>query len=179
MAKSNQFDESCMAKACEAARAQEKPNLSKIAREHGVPYTTLRDRVKNGRGPRTARKPVNKTFKEHQEEALIQWLASMRERNMPVTSKLLEEHANRELQRAGGTKRVSKMWVYRFEKRLPEHLKLAPVIPGPPRQRTQWRVGRHGCVCHGYPEASGPAKALVDRRKAEQPLKLYGGWFCP
>ncbi|PKX88223.1 glutathione S-transferase family protein, partial [Aspergillus novofumigatus IBT 16806] len=28
-----------------------------------------------------------------------------------------------------------------------------------------------------YPEASGPAKALVDRHQAEQPLKLYAGGF--
>ncbi|RHZ53689.1 hypothetical protein CDV55_104909, partial [Aspergillus turcosus] len=25
----------------------------------------------------------------------------------------------------------------------------------------------------------GPAKALVDRHQAAQPLKLYAGWFCP
>ncbi|CRL27877.1 Glutathione S-transferase, N-terminal [Penicillium camemberti] len=30
-----------------------------------------------------------------------------------------------------------------------------------------------------YPEASGPAKVLVDQHRAEQPLKLYAGWFCP
>ncbi|KAJ5984332.1 hypothetical protein N7481_006431 [Penicillium waksmanii] len=30
-----------------------------------------------------------------------------------------------------------------------------------------------------YPEASGPAKVLVDKHRAEQPLKLYAGWFCP
>ncbi|KAJ5090334.1 hypothetical protein N7532_009018 [Penicillium argentinense] len=30
-----------------------------------------------------------------------------------------------------------------------------------------------------YPQASGPAKALVDQHRAEQPLKLYAGWFCP
>ncbi|GFF42872.1 ketosamine-3-kinase [Aspergillus udagawae] len=30
-----------------------------------------------------------------------------------------------------------------------------------------------------HPEASGPAKALVDKHQAEQPLKLYAGWFCP
>ncbi|KAK9655955.1 hypothetical protein HCH54_000643 [Aspergillus fumigatus] len=30
-----------------------------------------------------------------------------------------------------------------------------------------------------YPEASGPAKALVDRHQAEQPLKLHAGWFFP
>lgn len=30
-----------------------------------------------------------------------------------------------------------------------------------------------------HPEATGPAKALVERHSAEQPLKLYAGWFCP
>lgn len=30
-----------------------------------------------------------------------------------------------------------------------------------------------------YPEASGLAKVLVDQHRAEQPLKLYAGWFCP
>ncbi|KAJ5836087.1 hypothetical protein N7447_002113 [Penicillium robsamsonii] len=28
-----------------------------------------------------------------------------------------------------------------------------------------------------YPEASGAAKTLVDQHRAEQPLKLYAGWF--
>lgn len=30
-----------------------------------------------------------------------------------------------------------------------------------------------------HPEASGAAKVLVDKHRAEQPLKLYSGWFCP
>ncbi|KAF7587969.1 hypothetical protein BBP40_006477 [Aspergillus hancockii] len=30
-----------------------------------------------------------------------------------------------------------------------------------------------------HPEATGPAKALVERHRTEQPLKLYAGWFCP
>jgi transcriptional regulator of acetoin/glycerol metabolism len=47
MPKSTKFNESCMAKACEAAQAQKKPNITKIAREYGVPYITLYERVKN------------------------------------------------------------------------------------------------------------------------------------
>jgi hypothetical protein len=50
----------------------------------------------------------------------------MRDRNMPVTPKLLEEYANQALRRAGESRQVSKMWAYRFEKRLPEHLNLGP-----------------------------------------------------
>ncbi|KXL50236.1 hypothetical protein M433DRAFT_61644 [Acidomyces richmondensis BFW] len=30
-----------------------------------------------------------------------------------------------------------------------------------------------------YPRATGPAKSVVDAHQAEQPLKLYSGWFCP
>ncbi|OOO11614.1 Fructosamine/Ketosamine-3-kinase [Aspergillus oryzae] len=30
-----------------------------------------------------------------------------------------------------------------------------------------------------HPEATGAAKVLVENHRAEQPLKLYAGWFCP
>lgn len=30
-----------------------------------------------------------------------------------------------------------------------------------------------------HPEATGAAKALAEKHSAEQPLKLYAGWFCP
>ncbi|CZT15385.1 probable glutathione transferase omega-1 [Ramularia collo-cygni] len=30
-----------------------------------------------------------------------------------------------------------------------------------------------------HPVATGPAKSIVDDHQAEQPLKLYSGWFCP
>ncbi|KAG5292641.1 glutathione S-transferase [Histoplasma ohiense] len=30
-----------------------------------------------------------------------------------------------------------------------------------------------------HPVATGAAKALADKHVAEQPLKLYAGWFCP
>jgi hypothetical protein len=97
MPKSSKYNESDLLKACEAAQAQEKPNITKIAREYGVPIATLRDRVKNGRQPRTARKPVNKALEGYQEEALIQWIVWMRDHYMPVTPKLLEEYANQAL----------------------------------------------------------------------------------
>ncbi|KAF4236562.1 hypothetical protein CNMCM8980_009552 [Aspergillus fumigatiaffinis] len=127
MPKSSKINESYLLEACKAVQAQKKPNISKIAREYGVPYGTLRDRVKKHVHPRTANKPVNRALKGYQEEALIQWIVNLRDHNMPVTPKLLEEFANRALQRAGESRRVSKMWAYRFEKRLPEHLNLGPV----------------------------------------------------
>ena len=132
MPKTSKFDECRMIEACEAARAEEKPNLAKIAREYGVPRETLRDRVKKGTQACTTRKPVNKVLDEYQEEALIRWVARMRDWNMPASPRLLEAWANRALERAGKTKRVSKMWAYRFEKRLPPNLNLGPV-----KQRTK------------------------------------------
>ena len=30
-----------------------------------------------------------------------------------------------------------------------------------------------------HPEATGPAKTIVDAHQKEEPLKLYSGWFCP
>jgi len=30
-----------------------------------------------------------------------------------------------------------------------------------------------------FPHATGAAKDIVDAHQAEQPLKLYSGWFCP
>ncbi|KAK5132952.1 hypothetical protein LTR08_008315 [Meristemomyces frigidus] len=30
-----------------------------------------------------------------------------------------------------------------------------------------------------FPHATGSAKPIVDSHQAEQPLKLYSGWFCP
>ena len=52
---------------------------------------------------------------------------------MPPTPRLIEAWANRSLARAGKPERkVSKMWVYRFIKRLPPDLQLGPV-----KQRTK------------------------------------------
>jgi hypothetical protein len=149
MPKSTKFDESCMAKACEAAQAQKKPNIAKIAREYGVPYTTLYERVKNNHQPRTACKPVNKTLQRYQEEALIQWIIKMQGWNMPVTPSLLEEYANQSLQRAGESRRVSKMWVYRFEKQLPEHLNLGPVMQKT-KESKRIKAKDAGLLAHWY-----------------------------
>lgn len=71
MLNTSNYDESRMAEACEAIRAQKKPNITKTAREFGVPRETLRDRVNKGAQARTARKPVNKALQDYQEKALI------------------------------------------------------------------------------------------------------------
>jgi hypothetical protein len=97
MPKVIKFNESPMTRACEAAQAQAKPNISKIAREYGVPYGTLHDRVKKGSQPCAARKPVNKALQGHQEEALIHWIAYNHDINMLVMPRLLEDYVNQAL----------------------------------------------------------------------------------
>ncbi|KMK57386.1 transposase [Aspergillus fumigatus Z5] len=84
MPKSSKINESYLLEACEAAQAQKKPNISKITREYGVPYATLRDHIK-----------------KH--------IVCMRDRNMPVTPKLLEEYANQALQRAGESRQYNQL----------------------------------------------------------------------
>jgi hypothetical protein len=41
---------------------------------------------------------------------------------LPVTPKMARDWANLALFRAGSDQRVSKMWAYLFEKKLPAHL---------------------------------------------------------
>lgn len=94
MLNTSNYDESRMAEACEAIRAQKKPNITKTAREFGVPRETLRDRVNKGAQARTARKPVNKALQDYQEKALIRQIEYMSSWNMPVTPGLIEEWAN-------------------------------------------------------------------------------------
>jgi hypothetical protein len=75
MPKSAEERESHLAKACKAARAQEKPKIAKIVREFGVPYRTLYGRVHDGKQARTARKAPYTALDKYQEEALIQWVS--------------------------------------------------------------------------------------------------------
>ena len=125
MPKTSKINESRIIEACDAAQAEEKPNITKIAREYGVPRTTLYDRVKKGT---PTWKPINKAFEDYQEKPLIYWATCMRDWNMPVTPNLLQAWANRALVRAGKpNQQVSKMWAYRFIKRLPPGLDLGPV----------------------------------------------------
>ena len=90
MPKTTNFDESHMIEACEAARREKNPNWTRIAREYNVPRMTLRDRVKNGAKPRTAKQPVNKVLDSAQEEALTRWICQLNDWDMPLTPRLIE-----------------------------------------------------------------------------------------
>src|ERR1700710_204433 len=109
MPKTAESDESRMIEACDAARREKTPNITKIAREFGVNRRNLQNRVKKGMQARTARKPVNKVLDKAQEEALTRWICQLNDWNMPPKPRLIEAWANRSLARASKPDRVSKM----------------------------------------------------------------------
>lgn len=159
MPKAPKIDESRLLKACEAAQHEKKPNLAKIAREYDISYEILRGRIRRGQQARSARIPKNKALDEYQEKALIQWIVRMRDLYLPVTPGMLTEWANRALVRAGSDHEVSKMWAYRFEKRLPEHLTLGPVIQ---RTKDKKRLDAEnvGYLQHWYNQLANVLKGL-------------------
>jgi hypothetical protein len=127
MPKSTDFDESRLMKACKTVLAQKKPQIAKIAREYGVSRTTLTNRVKNARPPPTYRESLKNAFEGYQEKALTTWIVKMHDWNLPPLPALIEAWANRALTRAGKDGQVSKIWAYRFVKRLPKDLNLLPI----------------------------------------------------
>jgi transposase-like protein len=77
MPKTAESDESRMIEACEAARREKKPNITKIAREFGVNRRNLQNLVKKGMQARIASKAVNKVLDRAQEEALTRWICQL------------------------------------------------------------------------------------------------------
>lgn len=128
MSKLSKPYETRITEATEAYETGKDQNIAKLAREWGIPYSTLRNRVKNKTRPRSSRKPTNYALSKFQEEALTRWVIQMNDLNMPVTPKLLTDWADQTLLRANPEgPGVSKMWAYRFMKRLPKEINLRPV----------------------------------------------------
>jgi hypothetical protein len=128
MPKSPEFNESRLLEAIATAKAQKKPNYAKIAREFNVSCSTLKTRLQKAKAPTTPTISNKNLLKPWQEEALINWIVQMRKWNLPPTASVIAAWANQALARAGHPdKKVSKMWPYRFESRVPAHLGLAPV----------------------------------------------------
>ena len=70
MSKPDETTESRLIKACEAAKCEEKPNISKIAREYGVCRRTLCDRAKKSAIKKSSKKLTKRVLNDAQEEAL-------------------------------------------------------------------------------------------------------------
>lgn len=116
-----------MTKAFATAMAQKKPNIMKIAREFDVSPNTLTSRIKTAKSPTTPKKTRKNALQPDQEKALTNWIVQMHSWNLPPTAGVIQAWANRTLARVGQDRQVSKMWAYRFEARVPDHLNLAPV----------------------------------------------------
>ena len=65
MSEKAKIQDSRVDKAIEAISSKKKPNLSKIAREYSVSYNILRSRLRQGKQPRTARKPINRVLEDY------------------------------------------------------------------------------------------------------------------
>ena len=78
-AETDESTESRLIKACEAAKREEKPNISKIAREYGVSRRTLCNRVKKTKLQKSSKKSTKRALNDAQEEALTRWIVKMNE----------------------------------------------------------------------------------------------------
>ncbi|KAJ5573345.1 hypothetical protein N7450_010329 [Penicillium hetheringtonii] len=106
MPRSPQFDENDVIRACEAAHAVEKPNLSALSRQFKVPYGVLRGRIRQGAGPRKGRKASNIALNPYQEKALVYWIDRMQRNSMPITPVVLQDWANNVLTHAGSERKI-------------------------------------------------------------------------
>jgi len=122
MAESTQEIEIRIQNAVNTYRRDESQKISKIAREFHVPYQRLRSRLQ-GHSCHLNTRPVNRTLDNSQEEALKNWIFHLDETHFAPTIKQIQNCANAILVRShtGPTQppQVSKMWTYRFIKKLP------------------------------------------------------------
>ncbi|KAI9037743.1 uncharacterized protein KD926_000006 [Aspergillus affinis] len=162
MPKSCKVREERINEAAEYARCNKNLSIAKVARDFDVPYRTLHGRVSENRSPRTARIPQNKTLNEYQEEALKRWIIRMNDLYLPITISMVEEMANRTLQRTGSDQRVSTTWAYRFNQRLPDHLKLEKVAQKP-KEKKRLDAEDVGLLQFWYNQLSNVLKGLPAR----------------
>ncbi|KAI9037539.1 uncharacterized protein KD926_000259 [Aspergillus affinis] len=162
MPKSCKIREERINEAAEYARCNKNLSIAKVARDFDVPYRTLHGRASENRSPRTARIPQNKTLNEYQEEALKRRIIRMDDLYLPITISMVEEMANRTLQRTGSDQRVSTTWAYRFNQRLPDHLKLEKVVQKP-KEKKRLDAEDVGLLQFWYDQLSNVLKGLPAR----------------
>ncbi|KAJ9482817.1 hypothetical protein VN97_g10602 [Penicillium thymicola] len=111
--------EKSLADALTEWHARKKPKIAPLAREFGVPYSLLYNRV-HGRGSRSTRCATNSILNSDQEQALISWIIILDDACSPPTAKMIEGCANSMILREDASRSpVDKNWVYRFLKRIP------------------------------------------------------------
>jgi hypothetical protein len=88
-------------------------SIRKSAAENGIPYPTLRKRVKSSTTRREAFAPYQR-ISQGQEEALSTWICTQATLGFPMTHQEIKKLAQRLSDIRGNTSRVGKRWVSRF-----------------------------------------------------------------
>jgi hypothetical protein len=105
------------------ARSLNESNIAALERELDAPGDQLRHRL-NSRPPRSAREAASKTLDDAQENVLIRWIQQVKELSSLPTATQITTSANQILNLdRNNTTTISKAWVDRFIKRLPDDLK--------------------------------------------------------
>ncbi|EDN07049.1 predicted protein [Histoplasma mississippiense (nom. inval.)] len=135
MSKSSNYTEEQLQRAVDVYKSNSKLKITSLSPEFKVPYATLYGRI-NGKKSRTMRVPLNRALNDSQEEAIKIWIHQLDINFSPPTIEHIEAAANRMLRQhhtdpETAPPTVSKMWAYRFIKRLPdyERVKQKPMNP--------------------------------------------------
>ena len=137
MAESTREIEDRIQNAINTYQCNENQKVTKIARDFQVPYQRLLRRL-HGTPSQLNHQPVNKTLDNHQEEALKDWIFHLDNTHFAPTVKQIQNCANAILARSHTEPtqppQVSKMWTYRFIKKLPPEYRRRKQKPMDPKR---------------------------------------------
>ena len=116
--------ESRIQTALDAYKHDNSQKITVLARQNSVPYQRLLRRI-HGTPSAHAKKPVNYMLNKEQEEAVKLWIYDLDKAGQAPTAQRVRDCANSILKRnhtdpSSPPPQVSKMWSYRFIKRLPQ-----------------------------------------------------------
>jgi hypothetical protein len=103
----------------EASAANENPSQAKIARQYGIPTSTLWDRI-NGRKTAAARNQQFQRLSLEEEEAICDWILRLQAWGWPPRVKQVRSIAKELLIKKSDDKPVGINWPQKFLKRHPQ-----------------------------------------------------------
>ncbi|KAL2133138.1 hypothetical protein VTI74DRAFT_2833 [Chaetomium olivicolor] len=98
-------------------------SIRKVARDFGIPASTLRCRIK-GSLPRKEAFETHQLIPRDQEDKLVQWVSTQAALALPPSRAQIKEFVARMLEAEGHSRSVGKGWVKRFFRRNPMVLAL-------------------------------------------------------
>ncbi|KAK4103486.1 hypothetical protein N658DRAFT_466705 [Parathielavia hyrcaniae] len=101
-----------------AAAMEKRREICAIARQFGVPVSTLQHRLKGVQNNRAAAVNLQK-IPQTQEDKLAEWVVTQRALGVPATRAQIIEFAKRIIAEQGGTEKVGSPWFRRFLARHP------------------------------------------------------------